>query len=721
EALNKTTGQTQVGIINSLGIRREKQAAPTLTKLLAGTDPAVGAAAARALGEIGGVDSLKALRAAATGAVGSVKDAIADANLRCAEQLLARGDRAKALVTFRQLYETEKENAVRVAAYRGMIRASGRRALALVTKAIAGESGPSQVAALQSVPELQVRGLTRALAGLLPKVDPTVQATLIEGLSQRGDLSAASAIAALRRSGDPAVRLAALKALGHLGDASMVADLAEVAASAKAEEQEAARRSLTELRGRNVTRTMLNELAKASPAAQAELARALGERRERTAVPELLVLAQKDQDATRKAALQALARLADQPQLAAMVQLVVEAQSEDARAASAEALNAACQQIQTRRGRVETAALVNGMGTGSAEACMALAPVCSGLVDAKVRQALRLAAGDPNSRVRAAALRAMCDTRDAELLPDLLRVACGSQDVPQGGIRSLAIGACVRLTTQEESVKLSNPERLETLRTILASSLDPAQKRLVLAGLGELPDPHALKLVEPLLDDTNIQNEAAQAAIKIAPALPGSEAQTAEATLRKALVAATDAATRRAAEAALKQVEANADFITAWEVAGPYRQAGKDYAALFDIPFPPEMDATHEVKWRTLPPGSDLRRPWLMDLLKALGGEQCVAYARTWVHSEQPQPARLEIGSDDGVKVWLNRQLVHQNNVARGLTPAADKVNVTLKSGWNPLLLKITQNNQGWEFCARFVQPDGSRLKGLKFDIVPRP
>jgi len=72
--------------------------------------------------------------------------------------------------------------------------------------------------------------------------------------------------------------------------------------------------------------------------------------------------------------------------------------------------------------------------------------------------------------------------------------------------------------------------------------------------------------------------------------------------------------------------------------------------------------------------------------------------------------ALLEIGSDDGVKVWLNDQLVHSNNVARPLQPGSDKAQVTLRQGWNRLLLKITQNNQGWEFCARLRQPDGSHF-----------
>jgi hypothetical protein len=71
------------------------------------------------------------------------------------------------------------------------------------------------------------------------------------------------------------------------------------------------------------------------------------------------------------------------------------------------------------------------------------------------------------------------------------------------------------------------------------------------------------------------------------------------------------------------------------------------------------------------------------------------------------------------VKVWLNSTVVHANNTFRGIQPGTDKVNVTLKAGWNPLLLKVTQLNQGWAFCARFRKPDGNHLDGLRFSARP--
>jgi hypothetical protein len=241
---------------------------------------------------------------------------------------------------------------------------------------------------------------------------------------------------------------------------------------------------------------------------------------------------------------------------------------------------------------------------------------------------------------------------------------------------------------------------------------------MLLAGLAEIPDPEALALSAALLDDAHVRAEAARAVIKIAPTLPGTDVQATTA-LKKIIETTTDSAVRKAAEAALKQIHARTEFITTWQVAGPYRQAGKNYAALFDIAFAPEPGATGkdaaEVNWRPLSAGADPARPGVMDLLKALGGEQCVAYVRTRIHSAGKVAALLELGTDDGVKVWLNGELVHANNVARPLQPGSDKATVNLNAGWNDLVLKVTQNNLGWEFCVRVLKPDGSHLDGLQF------
>ncbi|MBT5689598.1 MAG: DUF5011 domain-containing protein, partial [Opitutae bacterium] len=49
----------------------------------------------------------------------------------------------------------------------------------------------------------------------------------------------------------------------------------------------------------------------------------------------------------------------------------------------------------------------------------------------------------------------------------------------------------------------------------------------------------------------------------------------------------------------------------------------------------------------------------------------------------------LHLGSDDGIKVYLNGQVIHSNNVGRGVAPDQDQVLLTLREGENHLLMKI--------------------------------
>jgi hypothetical protein len=145
-------------------------------------------------------------------------------------------------------------------------------------------------------------------------------------------------------------------------------------------------------------------------------------------------------------------------------------------------------------------------------------------------------------------------------------------------------------------------------------------------------------------------------------------------------------------------------YLSNWEIVGPYAQKDKDCMELFDIPFDPERSGT-DIKWRPIPTKSFGKHPAYLDLSETLhGGKQTVAYVRTQDESPDQMQARLEIYSDDGVKAWLNGEIIHQNNIMRGITSQPDTVEVTLKKGANHLMLKVTQNDGPWGAIVR-VEP----------------
>jgi hypothetical protein len=117
-----------------------------------------------------------------------------------------------------------------------------------------------------------------------------------------------------------------------------------------------------------------------------------------------------------------------------------------------------------------------------------------------------------------------------------------------------------------------------------------------------------------------------------------------------------------------------------------------------------------------MPTGTDRSRPWLIEFDKTPGiqGSNRAIYLRTKVQSPKRQEVQLWVGSDDSVKVWLNGALAHQNRVARATQPDSDRVRVTLKEGWNDLLVKVSNGGGNWSLCLRFRGPDGERLDGIR-------
>jgi HEAT repeat protein len=727
QALARTSGSNRIGIINSLAVRGDPAGVGDLAQCLSNPDTNAACAAAKALGRIGGPQALKALQSAWNNSgSGPLHEAETDGLLACANTLLTDEKEDAALVVFQKLYDTGKTDRVRQAAFCGVLLSSGRAGISRMTKAIAGNDCASQPAALQVAAEMEGRPVTRALADLLPIVKPAVQIALLDCLDRRSDPFCLPGVAQMTKNADPDVRLAALKAAGDLGDGSVVTLLADEAASATGVEKSAARQALLDLRRGKVTPALLKDLTNAAPAVKAELVRAIGGRGDKSAVPKLLELARGSDADLRANSLQALAILSGPAQLSNLVQLVVQATTEDARSEAADALNSVCQRIETRSGHCDTEALAKAVRTAPLEARLALLPVCSGLAEAPVREALRAALVDPGLHVREAAVRAICDTHDSELLAELREAADGGYEREKGAyngkLRLLALRGWVRMLTQEESVKLSKDQKVVALRALLMErQLAAPEKRLVLSGLGSIPDSKALTLAEDMLDDPDVKSEASQAVIQIASALHFDQAKEAAAALTRVLTGNPDPAILSSAEEARKKIWKMSGYLTQWQVAGPYEQQGKSFSDLFDIPFAPESNNVTPGLWKDVPLGASAAESWKMDLLKALGGEQRVAYARTWIYSPAQQKVHVELGSDDGVKVWLNGVGVYANNVSRSLEPGSDQIDVTLNEGWNALMLKVTQNTAGWEFCVRFVQPSGEPLSGLRISSKPMP
>jgi len=106
--------------------------------------------------------------------------------------------------------------------------------------------------------------------------------------------------------------------------------------------------------------------------------------------------------------------------------------------------------------------------------------------------------------------------------------------------------------------------------------------------------------------------------------------------------------------------------------------------------------------------------------------ENCFVYLAVWIKSDKPLDDLLSepnlpklsftYGSDDGCQVWLNGELLANNERTGPLDPEAFTINpLLLKLGWNQLVIKVVQVDGEWKFAGKFSCTDFNFLQKLGF------
>ncbi|MCZ6596172.1 MAG: PSD1 and planctomycete cytochrome C domain-containing protein [Planctomycetota bacterium] len=145
-----------------------------------------------------------------------------------------------------------------------------------------------------------------------------------------------------------------------------------------------------------------------------------------------------------------------------------------------------------------------------------------------------------------------------------------------------------------------------------------------------------------------------------------------------------------------------------WYVAGPFPAESGD--AAYDAVFPPEeevdLSATYldgAVAWQDRPDFVDRQA-------HTLAGGIAATYLCRTIHSPTERDVELSLGSDDGVKVWLNGELVLDRRVARPVAPDQERFDVRLRAGDNRLLMKVVNFGGAYAFYFRVSGEDVSGI-----------
>ncbi len=328
DALSKVKGRPLLGVIGSLGVRRDAKAVDALAKLLADADADVAQAAARALGRIGTPNAAKAIDAALAGAPAANQVAFCEGLFRCAEALADGGQYAASQSIFdrlRGLYQAPQQ--VRAGALRGAILMRREEGIPLMIEAIRGADYVLTAAAARASMEMSGPEVTAVLARELPRLPADKQVLLVNTLGRRGDASAGPALLALAAKGPDAVRLAAIRNVTHLGYAPALTLLAELALSGEGDLASVARECLGSFPGKDADATIAAMLAHKDAKVRSLAVEMIGQRKTGQSAASLLKAAGDDEESVRLAALRALRDQAGLAELPALLTILVKARS----------------------------------------------------------------------------------------------------------------------------------------------------------------------------------------------------------------------------------------------------------------------------------------------------------------------------------------------------------------------------------------------------------
>jgi hypothetical protein len=520
-ALGTTKGKQLVGVIGSVGARRDADAVGALASLAKNDDAVIAGAAMSALGHTGGAASAKALDAVTPSA--ALQKVWVEAELACAESL-AKKDAAASEKMCRHIYNGQFDSVCRVAALAGLARLGAAQGKELVA-ALKGNDAKLQIEAAQLSRELKDAASVEAYVAAAPSLPASLQVIVLSGFAASGNKAAAPVAVALAESADAEVSAAALKALGVIGNVSNVPLLVKLSLANNANAA-LAFTSLSRLPGADVDAALSKLLKSPNAGERTKAVEAFAARMDRKHAGAILAACEDAEKDVRMAAYKALRVLADETMLAAVAIRMTNASSGSERSELEQTTTA----VALRCADADAVANVLSVKLGqSTEADASLLTVLAKRGGAKALETVRNCVAGTNPEQKKAAVRAMSSWADTTPLPDLLKI---SQDDADAACRALALRGYVRLVGDSDKPAA---EKVKMFESALATAKSPDAMKQILSGLGGVKEIVSLKVVAAQLGNAAVANEAAAAALAISNDLVGGKRKSKDKAIVDAL------------------------------------------------------------------------------------------------------------------------------------------------------------------------------------------
>ena len=709
DALDKTDGHLRIGLIHALGHVRAAGAVSRIDTLLSSSDRQTAVAAAWALGQIATVEAAASIENAMQQSLkAELNAALAQAYLFCAETYQQAGGDAEAM--FDMLLSEQRPPHVRAAAFRNIVDNYPDRSLAALRTAIDEQCLYMLRMAARVSRDIDGQPVTEMLVGRLPDLSGDVQVAFVSALAVRDDAMAFEAIVDQLDSPSLTTRLAALQGLIARDDAAVPTLLIRQAARSTGQEKQDARRLLYEMDLEDPVRFLKDEYQADGPDKRIEVIRALAAKNLRAALPLLFDAVEDPDRRVRQEAWRAIGQLGHVEHIYKIAELYAGLEIREMRLGQ-NALVSVAHRTQLRDVATDTL-LAMQYALENTDRQRHIIETLAQLGSPAGFEQLKTALQDDNQDIQMTALRGLANWPDATPLNLLYEIAQTTEDT---SCKIIALRGFIRQVGMADL--LSAEQKVKHLQNAMQMAPRVTEKRQVISALADIPSLPALQLVLDVIGDDDLRREAEVAAVSIAEdTVHTYPHRTAEAMESILAVSANDSVLDSAAKV-LAIYEENRNYLTVWQVSAPYTVESNDLRELFDTRFPPESQHGEVISWTRISAGTSPDHPFMVDLHHRFSVNHSVAYCRKKVWSDQQRPVRVEIGSDDGFKFWINETLYGKEHASRGWMPAQNVFEAKLDKGWNLVMIKVTQDTAGWAFSVKMTEQDGSPIPDQKSSI----
>ncbi len=558
KALSGASGEAQISIIEALGDSHFTEAASTIEKLAASADLKTRKVALYALANIGAPSSENTLMSAAAKASYGYDEANATSSyLTYLGRLIENGNKALTIKAANALLKNTpdtKQIPTRSAALKLLADAQGAASVPTLIKALESPEITYRVAALKYAQKYTTPATTGLWLKALPALKPVAQAEVIGMLGRSDAKSALPVILKNLINKESNVKMAAIQAAGKIGQQSVLNNLLGIMKKGTADEVTAVKNALLIMKGDKVVDQVANALPAMPVSAQSALLEVLAARAADSKID--VVLAQlKSKDANVKAAaFTALKGVSVTKDMPVLVSLLNSLSTPQEVLATQEAITAVLKNTGDVAQR--TNVVLEQIAAAPADRKSNYLRILANIGGKKALSTVTAAFSNGDAATQNVALNALSNWVDASAAPELYKIGKSTADA---GYLDQAVSGYLKAVNR---VNQTPTQKVLTLRKALDISKTVAQKESILKELVRNRTFNALMLAGNYLDDTQLQQTAAQIVINSALANKDFQGDAVRQLLTKSMNVITNEAQKETVRKHLADMPAGDGFVS---------------------------------------------------------------------------------------------------------------------------------------------------------------